>query len=83
YDALNRLISITHPEGTHITFTYDPLSRLISEKNENTELFYLYDHLNEIGTINDQGSILELKVLGVGLKGEIGATIAIESAGRA
>jgi RHS repeat-associated protein len=81
YDALNRLISIIHPDGTHTTFIYDPLSRLISEKNQNTQLFYLYDHLQEIGTVNEQNTLLQLKVLGLGIKGEIGATIAIEIAG--
>lgn len=78
YDALNRLISLTDPYGNITHFFYDAFSRLISEQKGSTNTFYLYDNEKEIGTVSEEGQIFELKVLGLGVKGEIGGTIAIE-----
>jgi RHS repeat-associated protein len=78
YDALNRLTAIEYPKGKKVTFTYDPLSRLVSKNND----FYLYDGEFEIGKINKQGRITELKVLGLGVKGDVGASIMLEFFGR-
>lgn len=68
YDALNRLISMQSPDKT-LTFAYDPLSRLVS---------HLYDGELEIGKLDADNKITELKVLGLGVSGDLGATIAIE-----
>jgi RHS repeat-associated protein len=78
YDALNRLIKIVHQHRKIIYFTYDPLSRLVSKNDD----FYLYDGEFEIGKINKKGEILELKVLGLGVKGDMGASIMLEFGGR-
>ena len=68
YDALNRLIKITTPEKTtHLD--YDPLSRLTP---------YLYDGELEIGKVDPFNNITELKVLGIGIKGDIGGIVALE-----
>ncbi|MES2344574.1 MAG: RHS repeat-associated core domain-containing protein [Chlamydiota bacterium] len=77
YDALGRLTEIKSGEKT-VRYTYDPLSRLYSKEILGLEpQFYLYDKEREIGTF--QGGILqELKVLGLGIKGEIGGAIALE-----
>jgi RHS repeat-associated protein len=78
YDALGRLTSITHPNEEQTRFSYDPLSRLILQQSENTRHLYLYDKAQEIGTMTAQGELLELKVVGLGIKGEIGGAVAIE-----
>ncbi len=88
YDALGRLLTIANPQQK-VQYSYDPLSRLLSKKTEiyyfcgkrsNTHL-YLYDQEKEIGTLSEDGDLLEVKVLGLGLKGDIGAAIAIEVKG--
>ena len=72
YDALGRLTSIIYPDR-QVNYHYDGLSRLLSKDN----ILYIYDHDTEIGTIEND-TITQLKVLGQGLKGDIGAAIAIE-----
>lgn len=90
YDALDRLTSITTPQKRQVTYTYDPLSRLLTKQtytyqNHNWHLedhyYYLYDHEDEIGTLTPQGALRDLKVLGLGIKGDIGAAIALELKG--
>ncbi len=92
YDALGRLTSITYPQKKQIRFLYDPLSRLLSKTvafyeegswQEEPETLYLYDQEKEIGTIDSSGQIQQLKVLGLGIQGEIGAAVAIELKGTA
>jgi RHS repeat-associated protein len=78
YDALNRLTSITHSDGQYTTYLYDALSRLISEQTNGIQHFYLYDQLQEVGSSDAAGNIVQFKVLGLGIKGEIGAAVAIE-----
>ncbi|MES2345296.1 MAG: RHS repeat-associated core domain-containing protein, partial [Chlamydiota bacterium] len=81
YDALGRLTEISSAEKT-ILYQYDPFSRLYSKEvvtpSNSTTIYYIYDKDREIGTIDENGKLLELKVLGLGLKGDIGAAIAIE-----
>lgn len=86
YDALNRLVTVT-TSYKKITFLYDPLSRLRSKTiyissnttwEKESEILYLYDQQHEIGTQDHQGHITELKVLGLGLMGDIGAAVALE-----
>ena len=92
YDALNRLISIHSPDQKHIHYTYDPFSRLYSKETYSNQTsffsetdswsreitYYLYDQEKEIGTLDDKNALRELKVLGLGILGDIGATVAIE-----
>ena len=82
YDVLGRLTTLITSERT-IRYCYDPLSRLISKEIEDpyagkSKIFYLYDRDKEIGTAAENGEILQLKVLGLGIIGDIGAAIAIE-----
>ena len=82
YDAWSRLTSITHPDSKKTFYLYDSFSRLIAEQSEGVQTLYLYDKTQEIGAMNAQG-ITQLKVVGLGLQGEIGGTIAIEIEGTA
>ncbi len=86
YDALNRLTKISY-KAEKIVFTYDPFSRLVSKEvyvdnEQKSKKYYLYDQECEIGTINEAGDIEELKVLGLGVQGDIGAAIALELKGK-
>ena len=78
YDALGHLIEVITPDRK-VTYSYDPLSRLASKQvnDEPIELIF-YDQAFEIGKISIDGTFLELKVLGLGIKGDIGAAIALE-----
>ncbi len=84
YDALGRLTSITYPQKRKIHYFYDPLSRLIAKQvcienvPKREKLYYLYDDDLEMGVLNEKGQILELKVMGLGIKGDIGSAIALE-----
>lgn len=87
YDALGRLTSITYPQSKKIIYSYDPFSRLFSRETyiwqdgcfqKDTPLFFLHDHDKEIGALNEHKELVQLKVLGLGLGGDIGAAIAIE-----
>lgn len=80
YDALNRLTTIEKPGHPKVTFLYDPFSRLYAKQTDTTH-FYLYNQDIEIGLLNAQNKILELKVLGLGIEGDIGAAVAIELRG--
>lgn len=86
YDALGRLIEI-QTDDKKVCFHYDPLSRLLSKElfsvhdTHPQKLFYLYDNIYEIGSLSEDHQLIDLKVLGIGIKGDIGAAIAIESKG--
>ena len=82
YDALDRLTSITYPDATKTLYFYDCFSRLISEHSNGNQTLFLYDQDHEVGAIN-AGAITQLKVIGLGLKGDIGATVAVEIEGTA
>src|SRR5690606_239281 len=67
-------------------YDYDPLSRLLSKEtyllknqtwNRIGKCYFLYDRDYEIGKIEEE-KITELKIIGLGIKGDIGATVAIE-----
>lgn len=78
YDALNRLVGVIC-DGVEIKYIYDAFNRrLTKSKNGVQELRYLYDGNNEIGAVDNQGRIRELRVLGRGLGAEIGAAISLE-----
>lgn len=89
YDALNRLASIEDKDKLRIQFTYDALNRRLSKTvsvwnafrqrwDKQHRLRFLFDGNREIGAIDDDGSITQLRVLGEGLGAEIGAAVAIE-----
>lgn len=83
YDALNRLREIVFQNSRRIVYTYDQLSRLVSKEvcqsqKSESKKYYVYDREFEIGSMDEQGNIQELKVLGLGIKGDIGAAIALE-----
>jgi RHS repeat-associated protein len=87
FDSCSRLSKITVPKQKKIIYSYDPLSRLSSKEiyqysedvwTQESKIFYLYNQEQEIGTLDENGKLIELKVLGLGIKGDIGAAIAIE-----
>ncbi|MES2122638.1 MAG: RHS repeat-associated core domain-containing protein [Chlamydiota bacterium] len=85
YDALGRLVRMETSDKI-IFYTYDPISRLLSKEIKSkwwggSKVLYLYDKEYEIGTISPSNEIQQLKVLGLGLKGDIGAAVAIEIKG--
>jgi RHS repeat-associated protein len=81
YDAFNRLTSIAPPNSEKTVYFYDPLSRLIAEQKGDVRTLYLYDKTQEIGAMNAHGDMIQLKVIGLGLRGEIGGSVAIELQG--
>lgn len=81
YDALDRLISVSSPEGL-TTYTYDAFHRRLSKTSQGMTLRYLYQGQDEIGCVNPQGEITELRILGVGIEAEIGASVALELNGK-
>jgi len=86
YDSLDRLKTLDVGEKKHLEYTYDPFSRLYSKiayANQDSfwtreTSYYLYDEDSEIGVMDEQDRIVELKVLGLGIHGEVGAAVAIE-----
>ena len=90
YDALDRLIAVENP-AQRLTFTYDSYHRRLSKtiytrdqdqwKLEQT-LFFLYDDQNEIGSVDNLGNLLELRVLGRTPQAEIGSAVALELHGK-
>ena len=90
YDALNRLIEVLQPEKLKVTFTYDAFNRRQSKTvfqaqaghwvSEGTQC-YIYDDDCEIGVVDGSGEITELRVLGAGIKADVGSAVAIELKG--
>lgn len=73
YDALDRLKAVLCINKYKILFFYDGLNRRIcketySFENENFQLiskrFFFYDNNHEIGSLDEKGQIVELKVMG-------------------
>lgn len=87
YDALDRLIAFTK-DRQKTTYVYDENNRRLSktfyslERNnqwkEQKTVRYLYQGQNEIGSLDKEGNINELRVLGLGKGAEIGAAVALE-----
>lgn len=82
YDALNRLVKVVTDE-LFIEYTYDLFNRRLSKRVNGELTSYLYDGDYEIGAVDNEGALFELRVLGVGLGGDIGAACAIELEGTA
>ncbi|MDN3505776.1 MAG: hypothetical protein P0S96_00925 [Simkaniaceae bacterium] len=92
FDALGRLTLIHTPDERRVEYTYDPFQRLYSKTTYQKEHsyfhelntwtrdhhFYLHDKEHEIGTLDDTQKIQQLKVLGLGILGDIGGAIALE-----
>ncbi len=83
YDACDRLLSV-EDKTSRIEYSYDPFSRRLSSttfiKNKRSSFeTYLWQDENEIGSISEEGT--SLRILGEGIGGEIGASVAIELSG--
>ncbi|CCB92295.1 hypothetical protein WCH_BE08240, partial [Waddlia chondrophila 2032/99] len=91
YDAFGRLTEAL-TEGFRTTYTYDPFHRRLSKTRftlqeeqwvEISSEKYLYQGDKEIGTIGEHGELESLRVMGVGVKGDVGAAVLMEFLGRA
>lgn len=91
YDAHDRLISIEKPRTFRQFYTYDGFHRRLSETlyfweneswHEKQKRYFLYDHQNEIGALNEKGEIVELRILRDIRNAEIGTAVALELDGK-
>ena len=80
YDALDRLATIAGPNDT-ITYTYDPFGRMQSKTTSEGVIYFICDHDSEIGAVDAEGTIIQLRVLGDGINSESGAAVALELRG--
>lgn len=92
YDPLDRLVQVS--EDDSITrYQYDSFNRrlkkVIKEFNSSDNSWkvvlqtsFLYDGDDEIGEVDAEGKILNLRILGSGMGAEIGSAIAIETGGQ-
>ncbi len=81
YDALNRLTSLTR-DGERYEYQYDAFNRRIQKITPEGTERYLYIDQNEIGLVNEQDRITQLRILGLGKGAEIGSAIALELEGQ-
>jgi RHS repeat-associated protein len=93
YDALGRLIAFEELAKHKITYEYDGFNRRIAAityqwdtasngwQSQGKKRF-LYHGESEIGAVDDSGNFIELRVIGKGRGPGIGATVAIELAGK-
>ncbi len=81
YDALNRLTSLTR-DGERYEYQYDAFNRRIQKITPESTERYLYIDQNEIGVMNEQGEIAQLRILGLGKGAEIGSAIALSLMGK-
>jgi RHS repeat-associated protein len=88
YDPLDRLSKVVLEDNSYITYSYDAFDRRLEKttySSDNTQLShvrYLYALENEIGAVDDRGTITELRILGEGLGAEIGTSVALELQGK-
>src|ERR1700733_6991590 len=86
YDTQNRLITLEN-KNKRIECEYDSFHRRLSKKvfanGQVKHERYLWDGDNEIGVMNEQGQIEQLRILGEGLGAEIGAAVLYELKGKA
>lgn len=91
YDALDRLIEVIDA-GMRTTYAYDPFHRRIEKscyllKNGEWEIQkserYLYQGDKEIGSLDQEGKITELRIMGLGVGGDVGAAVYMELHGKA
>lgn len=86
YDSLDRLIEVEQ-DDRRTTYSYDAFHRRLSKTTYDDQIpievtRYLWDGDDEIGSVNAQGELIELRVLGEGLGAEIGAAILLELHGK-
>ena len=86
YDTQDRLIGL-ECEKARIEYTYDPFHRRLSKtvflNNEQLhQQRYLWDGDNEIGSVDENGTIIQFRVLGEGFGAEIGAAVLYELEGK-
>lgn len=81
YDALNRLVAVKG-SAQEVEYQYDIFNRRMCRRCGDETVRYLYDGDNEIGSVDESGDIVELRILGVGHGAEIGAAVAMELRGR-
>ena len=79
YDSQDRLIAVEENKK-RIEYAYDPFHRRLWKKvflrgKQITYDRYLWDGDNEIGVVDENGVIQELRILGEGLGAEIGAAV--------
>ena len=87
YDALDRLVTYISADQK-VCYLYDDNNRRLSKtyysKTQSGEWGkmkverYLYQEQNEIGAVDEQGKIFQLRILGEGRGAEIGAAVAME-----
>lgn len=84
YDALNRLTSVTIPEGI-IKYRYDSDGRCLTrevtkggEDGEVSTLSFVYQFNTEIGAIDENQKLRQLRILGLNIGAQIGPTVAVE-----
>lgn len=86
YDALDRLTSVQQGNDKY-QYDYDAFNRRLGKKYYKKQAqewvlasaqTYLYQGQNEVGACDEQGKIVELRILGVGKGAEIGAAVAVE-----
>ncbi len=89
YDALDRLIRIEYPRQKAVSYVYDSFHRRLTDhewewNNQQqtwdlkSQVHLFYDDCKEIGKLNAQDEIVELRILGVGRGAEISAAVALE-----
>lgn len=75
YDDWDRLTAVNENEAI---YTYDVFNRRQTKTVDGKQIKFLYQGQNEIGAIDAEGKIIELRVLGLGIGAEIGAAVALE-----
>jgi len=90
YDAFGRLVEVLSTQGKRSLYEYDGFHRRLSETSFSwtgtswkmeSKRYFLYDNQYEIGTIDQSGNLLELRILGLRNFGDTSSSIAIEKAG--
>ncbi|MBA3603010.1 MAG: RHS repeat-associated core domain-containing protein [Parachlamydiaceae bacterium] len=92
YDALDRLISITS-KNKRTTYAYDAQNRRLSKRVDKKNKLatgwdlgkpykFLYVGQNDVGSYDDKGNAIELRLLGLSKGAEIGAAVAVELGGK-
>ena len=87
YDALDRMTAVI--AGNHKTeYTYDSSHRRLKKTSyiceggrwtERDSFTYWYQGAKEIGAIDKSGNLIEMRTLGMGINGEIGGAVLVES----
>ena len=61
YDTHNRLSAITHPDATHLNYTYDSRGNLLTVQDERhtaANTVYAYDFLNRLKTVTQRQTLV-------------------------